>query len=297
MTWRRSNALAGIGLALAAVACFAVLDTTTKYVSATVPVLMALWFRYAFQAVASTAAVLPRRGWSALKTAHPRFQLLRGLLLLLCSLFSFFSLKYMPVGEFTAIVMITPLVVTLLAATRLKERVSALRWALVTGGFAGTLVIIRPGSQAFEWTLLLPLGLVTANAWFQVLTSQLAKTEDPGAMQIYTGWVGTLAASIALPFVWTSDLPWQLWTAMLLVGFMGTVGHFLLIHAYARAPASTLTPYLYAQIGFAMLGGWLIFSHVPDVVSTVGIALIAVCGGLGAWLAVRESRVKVEAVE
>ncbi len=291
------GALAGIALALLAVACFAVLDTTTKFVGAGVPVLMALWFRYAFQAVASTAAVLPWRGLAALKTAHPRFQLLRGLLLLLCSLFSFFSLKYMPVGEFTAIVMITPLVVTLLAATRLKERVSPLRWVLVAGGFVGTLIIIRPGSHGFEWTLLLPLGLVTANAWFQVLTSQLAQTEDPFTMQIYTGWVGTLAASTALPFVWTSNLPWQLWAAMLLVGFTGTVGHFLLIHAYARAPASTLTPYLYAQIGFAMLGGWLIFSHVPDVTSLAGIALITLCGGLGAWLAVRESRVKMEAVE
>ena len=291
------SALAGIALALLAVACFAVLDTTTKFVGATVPVLMALWFRYAFQAVASTAVVLPQRGWSALKTAHPRFQLLRGLLLLLTSLFAFFSLKYMPVGEFTAIVMITPLVVTLLAATRLKERVSILRWVLVAGGFAGTLVIIRPGSQAFEWTLLLPLGLVATNAWFQLLTSQLAKTEDPFTMQIYTGWVGTVAASVALPFVWTSALPWHLWGAMLLMGFMGTVGHFLLIHAYVRAPTSTITPYLYAQIGFAMLGGWFMFSHVPDALAFAGIALIAVCGGLGAWLGVRESRIVVEAVE
>jgi drug/metabolite transporter (DMT)-like permease len=166
------SGLAGIGLALAAVACFATLDTTTKYISVGVPVLMALWFRYLFQAVATTLVVLPlKRGLSVLRTAHPKFQCLRGVLLLLTSLFAFFSLKYMPVGEFTAIVMITPLVITLLAATQLKEVVSPLRWALVVGGFVGTMIIIRPGSDDFSWTLLLPLGLVASNAWFQVLTS------------------------------------------------------------------------------------------------------------------------------
>jgi hypothetical protein len=100
-----------------------------------VPLLMALWFRYAFQAVATTLVVLP---CAAPPSAHapPAWQLLRGVLLLTSSLLAFLSLRYMPVGEFTAIVMITPLVITLLAATLLKEHVSPLRWTLVAGGFA-----------------------------------------------------------------------------------------------------------------------------------------------------------------
>ncbi|MFO1245059.1 MAG: DMT family transporter [Ramlibacter sp.] len=294
---RGHRALAGIALVIAAVACFATLDTTTKYISLGVPVLMALWFRYLFQAVATAAAVLPTRGLAVLRTAHPRFQCLRGVLLLLTSLFAFFSLKYMPVGEFTAIVMITPLVITLLAATQLNERVSPLRWTLVVGGFAGTMIIIRPGSDDFSWTLLLPLGLVASNAWFQVLTSKLARTEDPMTMHLYTGWVGALLSSLALPFVWTTLESWTLWAGLCLMGLMGTVGHFLLILAYQRAPAATLTPYLYAQIGFAMLGGWLVFAHVPDRWSLAGIALVAVCGAAGAWLTVRESRVRMEPVE
>ena len=69
-----------------------------------------------------------------------------------------------------------------------------------------------------------------------------------------------------------------------------TVGHFLLILAYQRAPAATLTPYLYTQIAFAMLAGWLVFQHVPDRWSTAGMVLIAVCGAAGAWLTVRERR-------
>ncbi len=291
------RALAGIVLVVAAAACFSALDTTTKYVSAWVPLLMALWFRYAFQAVATTLAVLPLRGMAAWRTLHPRFQCLRGVLLLTSSLFAFASLKYMPVGEFTAIVMIAPLVITLLAATVLKERVSPMRWALVAGGFAGTVVIIRPGGEAFNWASLLPLGLVASNAWFQVLTSKLARTEDPMTMHLYTGWVGTLIASLALPFVWTALPGVGLWAGLCFMGLMATVGHFFLILAYQRAPAATLTPFLYTQIAFAMLGGWLVFAHVPDGWSLAGMALIAACGAGGAWLTVRESRVALEPVE
>ena len=287
----------GIALLIAAVACFAVLDTATKEVSLGVPVLMALWCRYAFQAVATTLAVLPKRGWSLPPTAHPKYQCLRGLLLLSTSVFAFFSLRHLPVGEFTAIVMITPLVITLLASLTLGEPVSFLRWVLVTGGFAGTLVIIRPGGESFSWAMLLPLGLVATNAWFQILTSRLARTEDPVAMHFYTGWIGTLLASVALPFVWTPLDSWMLWAVLGLMGLTATVGHFMMILAYARAPASTLTPFLYAQIGFAMLGGWLAFSHIPDDLSLLGIAMIAVCGAAGAYLAVRESRVLIQPAE
>lgn len=292
-----SNALSGIALLIVAVACFAVLDTTTKVVSLSVPVVMAMWFRYAFQAVATTAIMLPLRGRAMLRTAHPRFQCLRGLLLLTSSALAFFSLKYMPVGEFTAVAMITPLVITLLASLTLGERVSKLRWALVAGGFIGTLVIIRPGDEGIEWALLLPLGLVASNAWFQILTSRMVKTEDPVTMQFYTGWVGTLIASAALPFFWTELNSTALWAGLVFMGVMGTVGHFVMILAYAKAPASTLTPFLYAQIGFAMIGGWLVFSHVPDQWSVLGMALIAICGAAGAWLTVRESRVALQPTE
>ena len=285
-----TGALAGIALVIAACACFSVLDTTTKYVSVWVPLLMALWFRYAFQAVATTLIVLPLRGAKVLRTRHLLFQCLRGVLLLASSLFAFASLKHMPVGEFTAIVMISPLAITVLAATVLKEKVSGLRWLLVAGGFAGTVVIIRPGGEAFNWASLLPLGLVVTNAWFQVLTSKLARTEDPVTMHLYTGWVGTVLSSLALPFVWTQVGATWLWMALCLMGVTATVGHFMLILAYQRAPAATLTPYLYTQIAFAMLGGWIVFRHVPDQWALVGMVAIAVCGAAGAWLTVSETR-------
>ena len=289
--------LAGIGLVLLAVACFATLDTAAKLSTAAVPIVMGVWFRYAFQAVATTLVLLPLHGTAVLRTEHPRFQLLRGSLLLVSSMLAFLSLRYMPLADFTSVLLIAPLVVTLFAAVTLKESVSPLRWALVAGGFIGTLIILRPGGTVFSWAILLPLGLVVSNAWFQVLTSRLARTENPLTMHFYSGWVGTLIATIALPFAWTSLPGWNWWALLCLMGLMGTVGHFLLILAYQRAPASTLTPYLYAQIGFAMLSGWLLFSQLPDTASLVGMGIIAVCGAAGAWLTVRERQVPIEPAE
>jgi drug/metabolite transporter (DMT)-like permease len=203
----------------------------------------------------------------------------------------------MPVAEFTAICAVVPLVVTVLAATVLKEHVSPLRWFLVAGGFVGTLVIVRPGGETFHWVTLLPLGLVVCNAWFQVLTSRLARTEDPLTMHLYTGWVGTVVATLILPFVWVGlDRP-LIWLLLCFMGLMGTVGHFVLILAFQRAPAATLQPYLYSQIAFAIVAGALVFSQVPDALSFAGMFLIAVCGGIGGWLTLRESRVKLEPVE
>ncbi|MGE4240585.1 DMT family transporter [Ramlibacter sp.] len=282
------KALAGIALAIAACACFSTLDTTTKYISAAVPLLMALWFRYAFQAIATTVAVMPVRGFAVWRTRQLPLQLLRGLLLLTSSFVAFTSLRYMPVGEFTAIVMISPLFITFLAATVLKERVSPLRWTLVAGGFAGALLIIRPGDEAFTAASLLPLCVVLSNAFFHIVTTRLARTEDPVTMHLYTGWVGTIVSAIALPFVWQWLPDWRLWALLCFMGAAAAIGHFFLILAYHRAPASTLTPFMYSQIGFGMLGGFLIFGHVPDVPSVAGIVLIAACGAASAWLTVRE---------
>jgi drug/metabolite transporter (DMT)-like permease len=282
--------LTGIALVVTAMACFATLDTTAKLVSASVPLLMGIWFRYCFQALMTTLVVVPRFGVAVLKTQHPRFQILRGLLLLISSFFAFSSLLYLPVADFTAIGSLVPLIITLLAARMLGEQVSKRRWVLVLGGFAGAMLIIRPGGANFIWPMLLPLGAVVTYSWFQLLTSHMVKTENPLTMHLYTGWVGTLVPSLMLPFVWVNPTQTEL-GMLLLVGALGTVGHYLLILAYKRSPASNLTPYLYAQIVFAMLGGWLVFNQVPDSWALAGIALIAACGVAGALLTSYESRV------
>lgn len=294
---RHPHAQAALGIAclILATACFAVLDTSVKYVGAVVPVLVAVWFRYVFHAVVVTAVMLPLRGRSLVHTEHPRFQMLRGVLLLTVSSLSFVALQYMPVGEFTAIVMITPLMVTLMAALFLRERVSMLRWMLVVGGFAGALLVVQPGGDVVGWASLLPLTMVLTYAWFQILTSKMARTEDPMTMHFYTGWVGALVSSLALPVVWKTIPDATSFAILCLIGLMGTVGHFLLILAYKRAQASTLTPYLYGQIAFAMFCGWVVFGHVPGRLELIGIAMIVLCGATASWLTARDRRLPVEA--
>lgn len=292
---RKSHpALLGISLLLIAMACFAILDTTTKRVTTVVPVMMAIWARYFFQAVLTTAVVLPLKGLGVLKTNNPRQQLTRGVLLTVVTGLAFSSLRFLPVGEFTAIVMTVPLLVTLLAARLLGEHVSAQRVWLVCGGFVGTLIIVRPGTDVFGWPLLIPLALVIVNAAFQLLTSKMTRTEEAMTTQFYTTWVGTALTSVPLFWFWVPISDTRVLLELVLMGVAGCVGHFLLIMAFERSPAGTLMPYMYAQIGFAMLGGWWVFDHVPDHLSMMGIGLIALCGTAGGLLTVYELRQKTQ---
>jgi drug/metabolite transporter (DMT)-like permease len=249
--------LQGVLFLIMAVACFALLDTTVKVLSATVSVLLVVWFRYIFPGHrdGGLGAVHHRLAFAAHATPLPAR--LRGLLLLLTSTLGFASLIYMPVGEFTAIIMLTPLVVTLLAAVFLKERVNGLRWLLVLGGFGGALMVIQPTGQAIGWPVAIPLAMVLVYAAFQILTSRMARTENSMTMHFYTGWTGALLISLLLPWIWTTVEDGKTLVLLCLTGLFGTVGHFVLIQAFKRAPAATLAPYLYTQIGFALLAaGW-----------------------------------------
>ena len=273
---------AGIAPLIVACAFFATLDTSSKYVSATVPLAMVIWVRYVVQMLFTALVLLPRQGGAPFATRHPVLQVVRGFMLVLCSSLAFLSLTHMPVGEFTAITMIAPLFITLVSALALKERVSKLRWLLVLGGFIGALFVIRPGHAAFDWVMLLPLLLVAAITAFQTITSKVSKTDAAGTTHFISGLVGLVVTTLALPFFWKGSLGLPTWLLMLGIGALGAVGHYLLIVAYSRAQASTLTPFLYFHIGFATLGGWLVFGHVPDRWSLLGIAVIATCGIGGA---------------
>lgn len=290
-----TRALAGIALLIAAVACFAVLDTTTKRVTVEVPLCMAVWARNVFQAIFTSALVLPKQGLSVLKTDKLGMQITRGVLMISVTVLAFSSLSVMPVGEFTAIVMTTPLLVTLLAARLLGEHVSPLRIALVLGGFLGTAIIVRPSGNAVSWAswhMLLPLAMVIANAAFQLLTSKMARTEATMTTQFYTSWVGALLSTIPLIWFWNAIADPYLWAGLLLMGVAGAVGHILMIMAFGRSPAATLMPFMYVQIGFAMLGGWVVFEHIPDHLSLLGMGLIALCGTAGGLLTLVEARLR-----
>jgi len=229
------------------------------------------------------------------RTANPMFQIARGALLAFSSAMAFAALRRMPVAEFTAIVMLTPVIATLVARAWLKERVSPLRWALVAGGFIGALIVIRPGSGIVGWAALLPMAAAVSNAAFQIMTSRYAPHEDPFTTNFYTGATGMaiatpiLLASVADPLDTLAAARPEHLAALVGVAVLGTTGHLLLIMALGRAPASTLMPFQYVQIAVAALAGWLAFGTVPDGWGWVGMLVIAVCGAASAWLNLRQA--------
>jgi len=270
-------------------ACFAVVDTSAKVVAASVPIVMAAAIRYLLQAGLSTVVLMPMHGRALFRVRHPWLQAARGGLLASSTLLAMLGLQRMPVGEFTAIVMITPMVVTVLAVPLLKERVSMLHWLFVAGGFAGVLLIVKPGAQAsLGWGALYGLGCMVCSSLFQLLSNHLGRREHPATTHLCSTWLGATAGALALPFVWVTVDSALLWTLMVLMGVMGAGGHFVLAQAHQKAPASILMPYMYAHIGFAVFGGWLVFSHVPDMTAIAGIGLIVACGVASAWWSARK---------
>lgn len=280
--------LAAIAFTVAATTCFAVLDTTTGTVVTVVPLVMAVWARYSVQAVLSTAILWPAQGTQLWHTRRLALQVARGLLLLISTFFAFASLAFMPVGEFTAIAMLTPLVITILATTVLREHVPLWQWVFVSGGMVGALCIIQPGGAQFRWSWLLPLGVVVSNSLYQIVTSVLARHDSPSTTHFYTGWVATVLMTLVVPMFWTPLTDWTLWARLLLMGCAGALGHYCLTLAFSRASAASLTPYLYTQVGTAMLLGALVHHHVPDRLGMVGMAIIVACGASSAWMSARK---------
>jgi drug/metabolite transporter (DMT)-like permease len=297
-----AHPLQGVLLICLAAAFFASLDSLSRGLGATAgrwaaPVLLLMTVRYAVQAIVM-AIVLAPRGRAGFRSANPLYQGVRGGLLLATSCCSFFGVQYMPVPEFTAINMLTPLLVTVLAAFVLHERASMSRWLLVAGGFVGALIVIRPGSGMFGLAVVLPLAGACTYAIFQVLTSRLAGTEDPLTTHFYTGAVGTLGllpalgAAAALQgshavYATVLRLSWDAWALMIAAGLLGTLGHLMLILALGKARTATLMPFLYTQIGFAAFIGFVAFDHVPDHWAWVGMGVIAACGATSAALNLR----------
>jgi drug/metabolite transporter (DMT)-like permease len=276
--------LLGIGLVLAATASFALLDTLTQRLTASVSVAMIIWLRYLVQMLSALALDLPRRGRALLRARQPGLQLARGLALAATNTLAVLSLQHIPVGEYTAIVMLTPIALTLVSVMVLGERVSVLRWLMVAGGFAGAMIVVRPGGEDFNLGLLLPVGTLLANTAFQWLTARLAGQDEAGTTNFYTAALGTLLGSVALALSGWPHLGAALWGLLALVAVLNSLGHMLLILAYGQAPATVVAPFLYFQISFAALAGWALLGQTPDVGVAAGIALITLCGVVGSLL-------------
>jgi drug/metabolite transporter (DMT)-like permease len=273
-----SHSLTGILTIMAAVAMFSVMDAVAKQLTQSHTVLTVLWARYAFHTLLLIVVLGPRLGFGLVRTKRPAVQAVRGTLLAGASVCFVGAIKYMPLAESLAIFFIAPVLVTLLAVLTLKEKVSAAGWLAVAGGFAGVLIIIRPGSAVFSWPALLPIGTAIFFASYQVLTRRVAGLESPYVSNFYSGIVGLIIFSIALPGAWVPPASGFDAALFVLVGMISGLSHLTLIKAYDFAPASRLAPFSYTQLVWATLIGYFVFGDFPDRWSLIGIAVVITSG-------------------
>ncbi len=269
----------GILFHIAGLWMLSTLDASGKLlVMAGVPVLMLAWFRYTVHIALMSAVVLPRRGLAIFQTKSLPRQLLRGLLMIVSSVLFFSVLRRLPLAEGTAINFLAPLFVMAMAPWLLHEPHRLHRWVGVMIGFAGMLVVVRPGAQLDPVGV--GMGLLTALtfALFQISTRRVAH-DDPLTTNYYGGLFGMVATTLMLPWIWeTPDLPaWQ-WALLISTGLTGFLGHWLQIAAFSRSPATLLAPFSYLQIVSAAALGWLVFGQLPGITSWFGIALICLAG-------------------
>ena len=275
----RDHILRAILAIVFSVACFSVLNAISKTLTQHYPVVQVIWARYVFAFVFMMALFLPQSGLALFRWHNVGSQMVRGLLLFFSSFLYFHGLVYLPLATAASISLTSPLIVTALSARFLGEPVGVRRWIAVGLGFAGALIVVRPGHAEFEWHSLLIVASTLCSAFYQLFSRRYGQAERPDASATMATIVGTVAAAPLLPFEWvTPSFGWD-WVLFVAIGVMAGVGHYFLTIAYSQAPAAVVAPFNYVQLIGAAVLGYLVFDNIPDFWTWVGAAVI-VCSGL-----------------
>ena len=273
-----SPILRAIVAILVSVMCFSVLNAMSKTLSAVYPVNEVIWARYFFAFILMLVLFLPRSGMNLFRFRNIGSQVVRGLLLFFSSFLYFHGIVYMPLATAAAISLTSPMIVTALSARFLKEPVGVRRWAAVCVGFAGAVIVVRPGEAQFEWHALLIVASTLSSALYQLYSRRYGPSERADASATMATIVGTLAATPFLPFEWVTPTGGWHWTLFAGMGVMAGVGHYFLTIAYSQAPAAVIAPFNYVQLVGAALLGYLVFGDIPDFWSWVGAGVIVASG-------------------
>jgi drug/metabolite transporter (DMT)-like permease len=285
----RVSRLTGIALMCGAVACFALLDTTAKYLNLYMSTLQVVWARYTgaflFPFIVSNPWTRP----GLTRTTRPLLQLVRSVLLLVSTLCNFAALRYLQLDEAIALIFSTPFFVAALSGPMLGEWVRWRRWTAIAVGFVGVLVVTRPGAASFHPAALLSLSAALCYALYSITTRILARTDSNETTLFYSNLVGALALLPVVPFVWTTPTDPLIIAFMVVTGAIGSFGHYLLIAAHRLAPAAVLSPFIYTEIVLVTALGFLVFGDVPNRFTLAGAAIVV---GSGLYLLHRERKVR-----
>ncbi|HEX6321765.1 MAG TPA: DMT family transporter [Burkholderiales bacterium] len=272
------NRLTGIALVSLTYVIFTLLDGSAKWLVGSVPVIVVVWLRFLTHAVFASALLFPLKGKSLIRTKHLRWHLLRGAMFCAMTGINFWALQYLQLAVTSSIFFIVPILIALMAAPMLGERLDAGRWMAILAGFAGVLVIVRPGSAEFHPAMVLSLVNATLYALFNLTTRHLAAYDPPETIQ----YLPAVFASVLLaPFAiagWESPATAPEWAVLCLLGVLGGLGHYFLALAHRYAPATVIAPFLYQQVIYMALFGYLVFGDVPGAGVWIGAAIVIASG-------------------
>lgn len=274
--------LLGISLMSIGMLLVPLLDACAKLLTRDYPVLQVSWARFAFHFV----WLLPLVSWQGLRWWRmpplPWMQAWRSLALLLATVCFFGAIRSNPIPICLALLFVSPLFVSLLAPVLLGESFAPKRLVAALVGFAGVLVVLRPGVDAFDPSVLLALAAGLSYALYVMATRRVAGRVAPLLTLFYTAVVGFVVLSMAMPVVWVAPDP-RGWGLMALMGLFAAAGHYLIIKACEVADASLVAPFNYVEIIGATAVSLFLFGYFPDAWAWLGIAIIC-CSGLAITL-------------
>jgi len=267
----------GIALVLGAALIFAISDATSKLMVVTLPPLVVAFIRSTVMAAITVGMVIWLRGPRVLYSRHPVRQALRGLAYAMASIIFVLGLGLMPLAEISAINFVWPLLITVFSVLLLGETVGIRRIAATLCGFVGMLIIMRPGTGAFQLAALYPLGAAVCWALAVTMTRGMPQSEAPETTMAWSAMIMLAITAVAAPFVWVTPTAVEL-VLGLVVGLLSAFGHALVINAYRHAKASSLAPFTYIQLFFAAICGYVYFGSVPDRWTIAGSVVIVSAG-------------------
>lgn len=276
---KADNVALGIAIALGSTVIFGVQDAFSKLiVQGYSPFQVAMVRYWAFAGFALVLAARQGRIRTAFKSANPRLQIARAVLLVVDIWFFAFALVSVPLAELQGIALIYPLVTTLVAIPILGEKVGLFRLGAVGLGFVGALVIVRPGGLPLDFGVVSAVLSACCYAGYMVLTRKVSGGDDTVTSMVYVGAVGLVMTSAVGIFFWEPIAPGD-WWLVVAIGITSVAAHGLMMVALSLAPASTLQPFNYMTLPWAIGLSYLVFGHLIDPVSLIG-ALIVVSAGL-----------------
>ena len=278
-----SHPLKAIGLLISAMAILPLIDVIAKFLGREhIPVFQMVWARFFFGALFTLPFALKIGGAKVLKPALPLLHSARAAFLILGTAFFFSALKFLPVADTLAIYFVQPIIIVALSPWLLGEHVDLRRWVMVALGFAGVLIIIRPGIQAFNPGMLLALAAGACSAFYILVTRHITGKTDALLTTFHTSVIGAVVLTLLMPFIWKSVTTSQ-FLQLLLLGAIAIAGHYLITRAYDFAEASLLSPFNYTEMITAVILGWYFFADFPDAYTFLGVAILISCALYISW--------------